>query len=509
MRKLPRHIGHFFNWYDTLTLAPLPPLFVSSVDSGNLVASLWALEHGCRELLHEPVIRSNALNGILDHRRLLDQKITQKERSRGNPTVWLSDILSRRKGSSPAADPKAWWAAALERRIEALREEARRFMPWCLPEYEALRQHIGPSLLGAPLCLDNADRYYDEFEKELREFAGAPTSPVEAARLALRLQEQIASCRKEVHVLAARLRQLASDSDRLAREMSFSPLIHPDRRLLSVGFDVDANKLSNSCYDLLASESRTAAFIAVARGEVEQDAWFRLGRQHTVCEDEKVLISWTGTMFEYLMPVIWMKSHPNTLLDRSVRSAVRAQRAYGTKRSVPWGISEAAYSKTDADGNYQYAAFGVPGLALSVAREGALVVSPYSSVLALLIEPVSAVANLRRMARRGWMAEFGFYESGDYTGSAPSRLLRRKCELVRCWMAHHQGMSLAAICNLLHGDPFQRWFHAERLVQASELILQERPLRVRPTIDMQPRRVLPWGSKRTQVNRTRAKPAPL
>jgi cyclic beta-1,2-glucan synthetase len=291
--------------------------------------------------------------------------------------------------------------------------------------------------------------------------------------------------------------------------MSFSPLIHPERRLLSVGFAAAEKKLSNSCYDLLASESRTAAFIAVARGEVEQDAWFRLGRQHTVCEDETVLISWTGTMFEYLMPVIWMKSHPNTLLDRSVRSAVRAQRSYGTKRSVPWGISEAAYSKRDADGNYQYAAFGVPGLALSVAREGALVVAPYSSVLALLIEPVSAVTNLRRMARRGWMSDFGFYESGDYTASALSRLLRRKCELVRCWMAHHQGMSLAAICNLLHEDPFQRWFHAERLVQASELILQERPLRVRPTVDMQPRRVLPWGSKRAQLNRMRANSAHL
>ncbi len=509
MQKLPRYLGHFLNWYDTLTLAPLPPLFVSSVDSGNLVASLWALEQGCRESLREPVIRPNAWNGILDHKRLLGQKITPQDRRAGDRTAWLSEILGSKNNGLPAADSNGWWAGALETRIAALREEARRFMPWCLPEYEAVRQHIESAALSDSFSLDDADTYYDQFEKELHRIASGPTVPIEAAGLALRLQEQVAGCRKEVHSLAARLRQLASDCGRLAREMSFSALIHPDRRLLSVGFEVDAKKLSNSCYDLLASESRTAAFIAVARGEVEQDAWFRLGRQHTICEDEKVLISWTGTMFEYLMPVIWMKSHPNTLLDRSVHSAVRAQRAYGTKRSVPWGISEAAYSKRDADGNYQYAAFGVPGLALSVAREGALVVSPYSSVLALLVEPVAAVTNLHRMARRGWLADFGFYESADYTGSAPSKLLRRKCELVRCWMAHHQGMSLAAICNLLHEDPFQRWFHAERLVQASEVILQERPLRVRPTVDMQPRRVLPWGGKRVQLTRTRAKSAPL
>ncbi len=375
-------------------------------------------------------------------------------------------------------------------------------MPWCLPEYEPVRQHIMPALRsqGASLTLDRADKFYDDIEREFHKIAASQVVPIEAAGLSLRLQEQLAGCRKEVHALAARLRQLASECARMANQMSFSMLVHPERKLLSVGFDVGAKKLNNSCYDLLASESRTAAFIATARGEIEQDSWFRLGRQHTVCEEATVLISWTGTMFEYLMPVIWMKSHPNTLLDRAVRSAVEAQIAYGTKRSVPWGISEAAYSKTDAEGNYQYAAFGVPGLALNVAREGSLVISPYSSALALLVQPVPAVANLRRMARQGWMTEHGFYESADFTGSPTPRLLRRKCELVRCWMAHHQGMSLAAICNLLHEDAFQRWFHAGPLVQASELILQERPLRVRPIVDTQPRRVLPWGSKQAQPN---------
>jgi len=198
-------------------------------------------------------------------------------------------------------------------------------------------------------------------------------------------------------------------------------------------------------------------------------------------------------MFEYLMPVIWMKSHPNTLLDRSVRSAVRAQQAYARGRGVPWGISEAAYSQTDAEGNYQYAAFGVPGLALNVARAGSLVVSPYSSCLALSVDPFGAVENLQRLTAKKWLGEYGFYESGDFTSSAPRVLLPRKYQLIRCWMAHHQGMTLAALCNVLHEDAFQRWFHSEPLVEASELILQERPLRVRAIADYQPRRVLSFG----------------
>jgi hypothetical protein len=169
---------------------------------------------------------------------------------------------------------------------------------------------------------------------------------------------------------------------------------------------------------------------------------------------------------------------------------VRSQQKYGTARNVPWGISESAYSKTDADGNYQYAAFGVPSLALNVARAGYLVISPYSSCLALMIDGQASVENLRGMARKKWLSDYGFYEAADYTGHPPKRFGARDYDLVRCWMAHHQGMTVTALCNVLLNDPFQRWFHAEPLVQASELILQERPLRAKPIADSAPRRVL-------------------
>ncbi len=490
--KLPRHYGHFLNWYDNITMKPLEPQFVSSVDSGNLVASLWSLKQGCLELLRKPVIRESAIEGLADYRRMLGQKTAPLERELATS---LPDLLRNRETNDQpmAADEsdRAVWARALQARIDALRVEAQTFMPWLLPDYEALEE--SSLQLGLPKSapvLSQAEVFYADVDAKLQ--AARIRSRAELLPLTDRLRSEVSEARAALKALAARLQKLADDIDRLARGMSFKMLVDHRRNLLSIGFDVTKQELNKSCYDLLASESRTATFLAVAKGEAPQEAWFRLGRSHTLCEGQSVLVSWTGTMFEYLMPIIWMKSHPDTLLDRAVRSAVRSQQSYARNRRVPWGISEAAYSKTDAEGNYQYAAFGVPGLALSVAREGTLVISPYSSCLALLVDPVLAVKNLRSLAKKKWLGRYGFYESADYTASRATMLSARKYELVRCWMVHHQGMSLAAICNMLKGGAFQRWFHAEPLVQASELILQERPLRVRPISDGQPRRVLPF-----------------
>ncbi len=497
--KLTRYFGHFLNWYDTVSLEPIRPLFLSSVDSGNLAASLWALKQGCLEWLHRPIVAQQALEGIADHYRILSRKnapenfkslLGLKRPAQWVPRLFEAAIHLASASKPPEDGQQAWWAFQFDRRLEALRDEARSFMPWCLPEYDSLRR-LSPALFETAdmlLTPHNAAAFYDELDRKLQLATAANLAP-ETLNLIHRLRDEIPSCRTRLSHLASRLQALASESERLVREMDFSMFGDKRRKLLSIGYDVERQQLSKSCYDLLASESRTAAFIAVAKNEVPQENWFRLGRQHTLCEGENVLISWTGTMFEYLMPVIWMRSYPQTLLDRSTHSAVRAQKSYAINRRVPWGISEAAYSKTDQDGNYQYAAFGVPGLALNVARAGNLVVSPYSSCLALMIDSASAVENLRAMARKRWLGEYGFYESADYTASR-RRILPPKYELVRCWMAHHQGMTLAAICNLFHGTAFQRWFHAEPLVQASELILQERPLRVRPIADSQLRRIL-------------------
>ena len=237
-----------------------------------------------------------------------------------------------------------------------------------------------------------------------------------------------------------------------------------------------ARKRQAACYDLLASEARIALFTAIAKEDVPQESWFLMGRTHTREKGTPVLVSWTGTMFEYLMPSLWMRTSSDSLIDRSRAAAVRLQREYGAEKKIPWGISESAYFKTDEAGNYQYHAFGLPALALREPDFDALVISPYSSFLALSVDPVEALANLRVMDREGWFGTYGFYEAADYSISSRWPWHKRRPKLVRSWMAHHQGMSLLAMANLLFDNVVQRWFHADRRVQATELLLHEKPV---------------------------------
>jgi cyclic beta-1,2-glucan glucanotransferase len=216
-------------------------------------------------------------------------------------------------------------------------------------------------------------------------------------------------------------------------------------------------------------------FVAIAKEHIPQASWFLLGRAHTLAGGRPVLLSWTGTLFEYLMPSLWMRSYSNTLLERSRAAAVRSQQTYAARKRVPWGISESAYVKLDEGGNYQYSAFGLPHLALRKQEVDALVISPYSTFLALTTDPAGAVRNLHRMADMGWFGSSGFYEAADFT-SGRRRFWRDRYQLVRCWMVHHQGMSLLALANFLHDNVVQEWFHAERRVQATELLLHEKPI---------------------------------
>jgi len=326
--RLPKHRGHLLNWYDINSLAPLEPSFVSTVDSGNLAASLWALKQ-------------------------------------------------------------------------------------------------------AALCFSRESTMKRGVTREL----------------------------------AAELRGIAEMCDRLVTEMDFKFLYQRRTKALSIGYDIAAGRLDPSSYSLLASEARMAVFVAIAKGDIPQESWFRLGRAHTSLHGERVLLSWSGTMFEYLMPSLWMRHQPDTIMDRSMQGVVRAQRDYGRRRGVPWGISESAHL-SESDGEYGYSAFGVPKLGMKKQDSRALVISPYSSFLAAGIDAAPAVENLRRMQEFGWFGRYGFYEAIDYS--------RAGGEAVRMWMAHHQGMSLLAIVNLLFDNPLPQYFHSEPQVVATELLLQER-----------------------------------
>jgi cyclic beta-1,2-glucan synthetase len=298
--------------------------------------------------------------------------------------------------------------------------------------------------------------------------ASAPGTADSIASLEKTIEDRARATRN----LLARLSKLASRSESIFEEMDFKFLFDEERKVFVIGYNVSAGRVDNSYYDLLASESRLASFIAIAKGDVPQEHWFHLGRQLTPVDSSRALISWTATMFEYLMPMLVMRSYDNTLLDQTHRAVVGRQIEYGEERGVPWGISEAAYNARDLHLNYQYGPFGVPGLGLKRGLSEDLVVAPYATMLAAMVAPHAALDNLRRLAREEALGRYGFYESIDYT---PERLPQdQKRAVIRAFMAHHQGMSLVALDNLLNHEVMQQRFHSEPIVQATELLLQER-----------------------------------
>jgi len=488
---LRRYRGHLLNWYDTRTLEPLAPLFVSSVDSGNLVASLWTLQQGCLERLHQPLLQPLLADGILDHFRILhdlrlfprkDFSIFQRRIHRSDWLQYIQqlpestfDEAPSRRASKHAADGQ-WFKEQARTRLENLKQTVRLHAPWLLPEFVSLRDDPALDLKSAwdSIALERVPDFIEKLVERL-DSANRTVGSEEQKSLKLRLLELLPEARSHTERLMQDLRTIAARAGTLANEMDFEFLLNSRRKLLSTGFDMEAQKLHSACYDLLASEARIAVFVAIAKDDIPQESWFHLGRGHTVDHGRPVLISWTGTMFEYLMPALWMQAYPDTLLERSRAAAVRAQRAHVAGRRMPWGISESAYFKMDDAGNYQYFAFGLPQLALSKTEMESLVISPYSTFLALDVDPAEALKNLRRMRDMGWLGAYGFYESADFTTSR-NRSWHRRYELVPAWMAHHQGMSLLAIANFLHHGVVRGWFHTEPRVQATELLLHEKPV---------------------------------
>jgi len=323
------------------------------------------------------------------------------------------------------------------------------------------------------LPLGDIDDHYAGLERALRDcVSGSDTLSPQTLEGLVGFRGQLATARQEARALVANLQAVAERTSKIAREADFTFLFDERRKLLRVGYTVDSGELDQYCYGLLASEARTAVFLAIAKHDIPRDAWFHLGRKLIAYGDSRALLSWSGSMFEYVMPLLFMKSYENTLLCSSVRRAVRIQQHYARERHVPWGISEAAYSASDGSEERRYQAFGVPGLAMKRMRASDLIVAPYATVLALMVDAPSAIANLRTMALKRWIGRYGFYESIDYrnrgvTGSASPRL-------VPLFMAHHQAMSLMALDNAVFDGAMQERFHAEPLVLGAELLLQER-----------------------------------
>ncbi len=478
--RLEKFRGHLYNWYDTRTCAALEANpFVSSVDSGNFVASLYTLRSGALSLLRTPVLPRALFSGIRGHWELLQQEtkltaplskltLPPQNAATADWLDWLTRADEAFRAASDAAPTESWWYAETVRRIDSVLRIVRDFVPWLDPQFAALREvpefAISPD--AESVNLEQAASFAARLEKKLSHAASARSTHHE---LALQLAALLPEATNRAQQLTLRLRQLAHNAERMADETDFSFLVHPARRILSIGYDVRARRIHESCYDMLASEARTASFLAIARGEMDQQGWFRLGRDFTHAFGTHVLMSWTGTMFEYLMPALWMRSYPNTLVSDTLSGAVGVQQSFARSLGIPWGISESGSARKDDAGHYGYHAYGIPHLALSFEADAGPVVSPYATFLALQIDAGESIRNLRRMASAGWVGPFGFYESVDYSTGAHNG------EIVREWMAHHQGMSLLALVNCLCDNRVQDWFHANALVQSAELLLHEVP----------------------------------
>ncbi len=484
IRKLEKLNGHPYNWYDTMTLAPLQPVTISSVDNGNLAASLYTLRAGALAMLKLPLLRPEVFGGLRVHWQLmlLQKGIPQQIASHPLPKAdasndeWVAwclgaETLAGFSAQSDLGGEAAWWLRETHRRITAVNQLVRDYRPWMLPEFAPLRTipQLGFTL-EAPIALATAPEFASQLESRLDRMWATSTDQANSL-LSEQLRALLPDAIVRLKALNSSLEAIAKDSFELADAMDFGFLLEKSRLLLSIGYEVATKKLHTATYDMLASEARIATFLAVAKGDIPQQSWFKMARTHTIAYNRPVLLSWTGTMFEYLMPSLWMRSYPDTLVSRTLHAAVDIQREFGRKHGIPWGISESGYAEQDPAGHYHYQAFGIPAMALKWDATAGPVVSPYSSFLALGTDAPSAMKNLRRMAKAGWVGAYGFYESADYSQT------KGQATLVREWMAHHQGMSLLAILNLLHDNIVQTWFHSNPQLQASELLLHERPIR--------------------------------
>ncbi|HMI93958.1 MAG TPA: glucoamylase family protein, partial [Polyangiales bacterium] len=498
LHRFERREGHILNWYETTTLRPLEPKYVSTVDSGNMAAYLWTLKASCDELLARPVVGPELLAAVEDALRLASEED-------GKP---CDALLARVQAAEPALAGSAPVAlAALVELGASLREHAAELPGSAWRErarltlahgYDELRQ-LAPfvamadppaSLLAAPWAerfvplqqqlvnsrtLQQLAQLGTDVAAPLTQWLAEPAEQRpsgEGQTYLAELLERIERGSERAAGLIERLTTEGARAQAFADQMNFTFLLDPDRALFSIGYDVGNARLDGSYYDLLASEARLASLFAIAKGDVPEKHWFRLGRPQTNAGDKRALLSWSGSMFEYLMPLLVTRSYPDTLLHETCESAVVAQRDYGRERGVPWGISEAAYNVMDLSMTYQYRAFGVQTLGLKAGLADDLVIAPYATVLSAQTRPDLAVPNLRALAQAGALGELGFYEAIDYTKTRVPP--GRDGVVVKAYFAHHQGMSLVALDNALHGAPMARRFHRDPRMQATELLLEER-----------------------------------
>ncbi|MGG7078850.1 GH36-type glycosyl hydrolase domain-containing protein [Clostridium sardiniense] len=507
MNKLEKYEGHYLNWYDTKTAMPLWPRYVSTVDSGNLLGYLWVLKETLKEYKKKPLIRKEELTGLKDIYRILkidsDATLERLDREDGKEYILvLEDELKKvkkiKEENKDRDEEFKYWIDKLENEIKTKIDYADYFFDGVNKILSEYFKKKSPSLLELK-----------EEIKGMAEYSGEDFKNI--------LNEKII----ELESFEDRVDNLILNIESIMDEMNFSILYQKDRELFSIGYNLEEDSLGNSYYDLLASEARITSFLAIARNEVDTSHWFKLGRAMTNAFRGKSLVSWSGTMFEYFMPNLLMKSYKGTLLDLTYRSVIKAQIAFARKKKVPWGISESAYYQFDIGENYQYKAFGVPGIGLKRGLEDEIVVSPYSTLMVLPWAKDRCIENLKLLESQGALGRYGFIEAIDFTPNrinkilseevilddqtdeiveeledkqinkqvkvvddyedyeendteGKSRRIRSGGKKVKCYMVHHLGMSFLSLDNILNDNILQKRFHDIPEIKATEILLKEK-----------------------------------
>ncbi|MEO6490202.1 MAG: glucoamylase family protein, partial [Ferruginibacter sp.] len=492
MEKMERYNGHFYNWYDTETLHPLHPKYISTVDSGNLAGHLLVLKQGLLAVPHQKIISTNLFRGLRDTYGVLSDTLIQRQVKLPEELAIDLDTVCNVEVTALTEMQKLFedvaeklnlvieklngvpiseilrWQQLLHKQLKELQIHFQIFTPWFLLQSapDEFKNIDCPDVNTTwNELLKNAKKLLDEINSGQLPITSDDSNWLQLMQAAL-------------HKTIDHTDGLIADSAKLGwqcnefADMEWEFLYDKSSHLFSIGYNVQEYQIDKSYYDLLASEVRLCIFVCIAQGKLPEESWFALGRLLTNLDGNSILLSWSGSMFEYLMPLLVMPVYENTLLDQTHKSAVEWQITYAKKTGKPWGISESGYNMINANFDYQYRAFGAPGLGLKRGLEEDSVIAPYATALALMVTPEKACENLELLHKKGIEGRYGFYEAVDYT---PSRLQRgQSSAIVYSYMAHHHGMSLLSIAYVLLDKPMQKLFEAEPQFKASLLLLQER-----------------------------------
>lgn len=484
VEKLETWNGHLYNWYDTRTLEPLRPYFISTVDSGNLVAYLITVKQGLLDYLNKPVIDINLIKGLLDTIHIYEQSdniqiltlVELIEEENLTYSKW-DDLLNKLLYLGEEKE----LSLRLTNMIKSFKEECksmfidRKYIESLFKQFPNNNKKI----LTVLESLEEIEKYsvlqlediYRNLIKEINILSDNNLSD-KNIKILFDIKEKLRGTYENVITIIDKVKLLVKRIEKIIDNTKFEPLYDYRRNLFAIGYNVSEKRLTTTFYDLFASEARTASYVGIVKGEIPRKHWIKLSRALTLVDGYRSLVSWTGTMFEYFMPALIMKSYKNTLLHETYCTVLKVQMKYGLLRGIPWGISESGYYTFDMHFNYQYRAFGVPDLGLKRGLIEDVVVSPYSTFLTLPFNKKEALKNINVLIKEGLEGEYGFYEAVDYTEKRVPFGLEKG--IVKSYMAHHQGMILVSINNLLNNNVIISRFHSEPMIKAGEILLQEK-----------------------------------